>query len=56
MGYAGEADIYLSEQEKAFESLWKKYYKAVDIKERPHENQMKRSMPVRYWKFLPEKN
>ena len=33
MGYAGEADIYLSEQEKAFESLWKKYYKAVDIKE-----------------------
>lgn len=56
MGYAGEADIYLSEQEKAFESLWKKYYKAVDIKERPHEEQMKRSMPVRYWKFLPEKN
>lgn len=56
MGYAGEADIYLSEQEKAFESLWKKYYKAVDIKERPHEKQMKRSMPVRYWKFLPEKN
>lgn len=56
MGYAGEADIYLSEQEKAFESLWKKYYNAVDIKERPHEKQMKRSMPVRYWKFLPEKN
>ena len=56
MGYAGKADIYLSEQEKAFESLWKKYYKAVDIKERPHEKQMKRSMPVRYWKFLPEKN
>ena len=56
MGYAGEADIYLSEQEKAFESLWKKYYKAVDIKERPHEKQMKRSMPVRYWNVLPEKN
>ncbi len=56
MGYAGEAEVYLSEYEKAFENLWKKYYQAVNIKERPHEKQMKGSMPVRYWKFLPEKN
>ena len=55
MGYAGEAEIYLSEYERAFENLWKKYYKSVTIKERPHEKQMKGSMPVRYWKFLPEK-
>lgn len=55
MGYAGETEIYLSENEKAFENLWKKYYKSVNIKERPHEKQMKGSMPVRYWKFLPEK-
>lgn len=54
-GYAGEAEIYLSEYEKAFENLWKKYYGAVNIKERPHEKQMKGYMPVRYWKFLPEK-
>lgn len=54
-GYAGEAEIYLSEYEKAFENLWKKYYKAVNIKERPHEKQMKGYMPVRYWRFLPEK-
>lgn len=53
--HAGEAEIYLSEYERAFENLWKKYYAAVNIKERPHEKQMKRSMPVRYWKFLPEK-
>lgn len=53
--YAGEAEIQLSENEKAFENLWKKYYKAINISERPHEKQMKRSMPVRYWKFLPEK-
>lgn len=52
---AGEAEIYLSEYERAFENLWKKYYKAVTIAERPHEKQMKGSMPVRYWKFLPEK-
>ncbi len=52
----GEAEICLSDSEKAFERLWKKYYKAVNIESRPHEKQMKGSMPVRYWKFLPEKN
>ena len=54
-GYADNTEICLSENEKAFENLWKKYYNAVNIKERPHEKQMKGYMPVRYWKFLPEK-
>lgn len=54
MGYAGEAEIYLSEYERAFETLWRKYYRAVNIKERPHEKQMRGYMPARYWKFLPE--
>lgn len=52
---ADDADVYLSEYEKTFENLWKLYYKSVNIKERPHEKQMKGYMPVRYWKFLPEK-
>lgn len=56
MAEVGEAEIYLSEYERAFENLWKKYYASVNIKERPHEKQMKGYMPVRYWKFLPEKN
>lgn len=56
MSYAGEAEIYLSEYERVFQTLWKKYYRAVNIKERPHEKQMKGYMPVRYWKFLPEKS
>lgn len=56
MGYAGEAEVYLSEYEKAFENLWKKYYKSVNIASRPHEKQMRGYMPVRYWKFLPEKH
>lgn len=56
MVYAGEAEIYLSEYERVFSALWKKYYKSVNIAERPHEKQMKSYMPVRYWKFLPEKN
>lgn len=50
-----EAEIYLSEYEKYFEDLWKQYYKSVNILSRPHEKQMKGYMPVRYWKFLPEK-
>jgi len=54
--YADEAEIYLSENERTLENLWKKYYSSVNIKERPHEKQMKCYMPVRYWKFLPEKN
>lgn len=53
---ADDADVYLSEYERTFENLWKLYYKSVNIKERPHERQMKGYMPVRYWKFLPEKN
>lgn len=52
---AGETEVYLTEYERAFETLWKKYYKAVNIASRPHEKQMKGYMPVRYWKFLPEK-
>lgn len=55
-GYAGEAEIYLTEYERAFETLWKKYYKSVNISERPHERQMRGYMPARYWKFMPEKN
>ena len=45
MGYAGEAEVYLSEYERTFENLWKKYYNSVNIKERPHEKQMKGYMP-----------
>lgn len=54
-GRLDKAEIYLSENETQFEALWRKYYKAVTVNERPHEKQMKGSMPVRYWKFLPEK-
>lgn len=55
MTYAGDAEIYLSEYEDYFQNLWKQYYKSVNIASRPHEKQMKGYMPVRYWKFLPEK-
>lgn len=55
MTSVGNAEIYLSEYENYFENLWKQYYKSVNILSRPHEKQMKGYMPVRYWRFLPEK-
>lgn len=51
-----KAEIYLSDDEESFASLWKKYYESINVAMRPHEKQMKGSMPVRYWKYLPEKN
>lgn len=51
-----KAEIYLSDDEEKFENLWKRYYSAANIALRPHEKQMKGYMPVRYWKYLPEKN
>lgn len=53
--YAGEAEVYLSEYERAFEALWRKYYRTVNIADRPHEKQMRGYMPARYWKYMPEK-
>ncbi len=50
-----DAEVCLSEYEKYFEDLWRKYYKSVNIAQRPHEKQMRSYMPVRYWKYLPEK-
>ena len=48
--------VPLSPDEQFFRSLWQEYYRSVDISMRPHARQMKNYMPVRYWKFLPEKN
>lgn len=47
--------VALSDYEKGFQQLWQLYYRSVNIAQRPHEKQMKGYMPVRYWKFMPEK-
>ncbi len=49
-------EIVVSDDEVQLEALWKQYYRAVNIESRPHEKQMKGYMPVRYWKYMPEKN
>ncbi len=48
-------NVILSDREEGFQMLWKEYYRSVNIAQRPHKKQMKGYMPVRYWKFLPEK-
>ena len=50
-----QAEITLSESEDSFSRLWRKYYHTVYIPARKNTRQMKGYMPVRYWKFMPEK-
>ena len=53
--YLGSADVLLSADETEWQALWKGYYQAVNIPSRERLKQMRGYMPVRYWKFLPEK-
>ena len=50
-----QADVLLSADETAWQTLWKEYYRAVNIPSRERLRQMRGFMPARYWKFLPEK-
>lgn len=50
-----DAEFTPSQEEAHWQALWKSYYRHVNIAIRPHEKQMRGYMPVRYWKYLPEK-
>ena len=45
----------LSEEELAWENLWKEYFKNIEIKERSNSRPQKQFLPSRYWKYLIEK-
>lgn len=45
----------MAEDEKLFQQLWKQYFKSIAIKERINPKLHKQHMPVRYWKYLTEK-
>lgn len=45
----------MDKDEKMFQQLWKTYFKAICIKERLNPRKHKQDMPVRYWKYLTEK-
>lgn len=49
-------DSLLDKDEKLFQTLWKSYFKSICIKERLNPVKHKKDMPVRYWKYLTEKN
>ncbi|MDR1595216.1 MAG: TIGR03915 family putative DNA repair protein [Prevotellaceae bacterium] len=46
----------LAESELAFRDLWKDYLKAITIRERINLKLQRQFMPVRFWKYLTEKN
>ncbi len=50
------AEVLLSSDEKAWQALWKNYYDSVNIPSRERLRQMRGYMPVRYWKFMPERS
>ncbi len=45
----------MHEDEKLFQDMWKAYFKSIAIKERINPKLHKQNMPVRYWKYLTEK-
>ncbi|WP_321331726.1 TIGR03915 family putative DNA repair protein [uncultured Bacteroides sp.] len=45
----------MAEDEKLFQKLWKTYFKSIAIKERINPRLHKQNMPVRFWKYLIEK-
>ena len=45
----------MDENEKIFQKLWKTYFKAICIKEHMNPRKHRKDMPVRYWKYLTEK-
>lgn len=50
-----QANVVLAADETEWKRLWQNYYVAVNIPSRERLKQMRGSMPVRYWKYLPEK-
>lgn len=48
-------DSLLDKNEKFFQNLWKSYFKSICIKERLNPVKHKKDMPVRFWKYLTEK-
>lgn len=48
-------DITYSDEEVFYQSLWKEYHKTIAIKNRINPKLQKRNMPMKYWKYLIEK-
>jgi probable DNA metabolism protein len=54
--FSGQPDSrLLATDEKVFQTLWKNYFKAINIEERKNLKLQMQHMPKRFWKYLPEK-
>ncbi|AOY76115.1 TIGR03915 family putative DNA repair protein [Clostridium formicaceticum] len=49
-----QGEIVLDEEEMQYQGLWRKYFKAIAIKNRKNPRLQKAYMPKRYWKHLIE--
>lgn len=48
-------ETLMAQDEKLFQQLWKAYFKSVTIKERINPKLHRQNLPVRFWKYLTEK-
>jgi probable DNA metabolism protein len=48
-------DELMDNEEKMFQQLWQQYFKSITIKERINPRLQKQHMPIRFWKYLTEK-
>ena len=48
-------ETLMDNNERLFQELWKTYFKSICIKERWNPQKHRQDMPVRYWKYLTEK-
>lgn len=48
-------ETLMDQDEKLFQQLWKQYFKSITIKERSNPKLHKQNLPVRFWKYLTEK-
>lgn len=49
------SDDLMVQDEKLFQQLWKEYFKSITIKERLNPKLHRQHLPVRFWKYLTEK-
>lgn len=45
----------MDKDEKLFQRMWKEYFKTIAIKERINPKLQRQHMPVRFWKYMTEK-
>lgn len=46
----------VKDSEEIYEDLWRTYFKSISIQTKTNPKLQKRNMPMRYWKYLTEKN